>query len=290
MSMNGTGGVWRVRALRDAGGWSAATLTEDLDLSYRALLRGWDFLMLPDFGVFGELPPAIQAYKLQQRRWAIGMTQNLRRHARALLGARRYSPAAKIMGLMHLSQYAVQPLLLLMFLLTPVLLASDLFARLPNLSPLGISGIIPLLVMITGQRALHADWPHRLLALPVQGVIGAGMALNNTIGVLAALGPWRASREFLRTPKFGGEGGGRAWQSSRYALSPDWITLGELVLGAYALLGTALALRTLPALAPYLLTYAAGFWGIAGWNLAQAWSRLARSPDLSAEDAEARPA
>ncbi len=265
MSMNGTGAVWRVAALADAGGWSAATLTEDLDLSYRALLRGWEFLYLPDVAVPGELPPQIQAYKLQQRRWAAGMTACLMRHAVPLIRSRRYGPGRKLMGLAHLSQYAVQPLILLLFLLTPVLIRGGMFRRLPNLAVLGVVGAIPLLIMVIAQIELHADWRRRLLWLPVQGLIGAAVVLNNTLGVLSVLVRPGRMREFKRTPKFN-----RArWSESGYALRVDAVTWGEIGLGLYALWGANAAYHHFPALLPYCLGYAVSFFTFAGWNIAQ---------------------
>lgn len=270
VSMNGTGAVWRVAALADAGGWSAATITEDLDLSYRALLRGWRFLYRPDIAVPGEIPPQIQAYKLQQRRWATGMTENLLRHALPLLRSGRYSPLAKFMGLVHLGSFAVQPLILAIFLLTPVLIAGDMFAQMPDLSLVfGTVGVIPPLIMILGQMTLRRRWWRTLWLMPVQGWLGVGMALNNTVGVLAALHPPDRPRAFTRTPKFDGRAAFPGWITSRYALPPDAVTVGELILGLYALGGVILALDRLPALVPYLLTYALAFTGIALANIAQ---------------------
>jgi len=75
MNFNGTAGVWRRRAIEDAGGWSDATLTEDLDLSYRAQLRGWRGLFLPEVAVPGEVPADAAAFKSQQFRWAKGSLQ-----------------------------------------------------------------------------------------------------------------------------------------------------------------------------------------------------------------------
>lgn len=278
MSMNGSGGVWRVAALQDAGGWSADTLTEDLDLSYRALLRGWRFRYLPAVAVPGELTPQVQAYKVQQRRWATGMTQNLLRHALPLLKARRYAPWQRVMGLIHLGQYAVQPLVLLTLLLTPPLAASGALARLPALGALSAAGIIPPLMMILGQRALYPDWPRRLLAMPIQGMIATALVLNNTLGVLDALLGTRAAREFRRTPKFNVTGGD-GWARSRYALPADRVTLGELALGLYALGGLLVAVRHAPALIAYFATYVVSLTGFALWNLAQTWQiRRAERP------------
>ena len=98
MSMNGTGGIWRINAIKDSGGWSSSTLTEDLDLSYRALMKGWDFLYLVDVPVPGELPPQVQAYKMQQARWATGSTECLIKHAVPLNAIQPLFTCQKIYG------------------------------------------------------------------------------------------------------------------------------------------------------------------------------------------------
>jgi hypothetical protein len=165
----------------------------------------------------------------------------------------------------------VQPLILLIFLLTPFLIWGDMFRRLPNLSVLGGVGAIPVLIMLTGQMTLYADWPRRLLYLPLQGLIGAAMVLNNTLGVLAALHRPGVRREFKRTPKFNAA----PWSASRYTLRIDAVTLGEIALGGYALGGGYLALHKLPALLPYFLSYAASFFFFAAWNVHQT-ARLRR--------------
>jgi cellulose synthase/poly-beta-1,6-N-acetylglucosamine synthase-like glycosyltransferase len=288
MSMNGSGAVWRTAALRDAGGWSPATVTEDLDLSYRALMRGWEFIYLVGVPVPGELPPQVQAYKVQQNRWATGMTECLIRHALPLLRSRRYGWGKKFMGIMHLSQYAVQPLILLMFLLTPALLWGDMFRRLPNLGFLGAVSVIPLLLVAVAQAELRRDWYRRLLYLPVQLLVGAALVLNNTAGVLAALHPPGIQREFRRTPKFNVTRQGQNWFGSRYTLAVDAITLGEIALGAYAVGGTFLALERLPALALYMASYALSFFGFAFSNIYQTrqCSEGRRRVEIACQDAK----
>ena len=81
MNFNGTAGVWRRRAIEEAGGWQHDTIAEDLDLSYRAQLAGWKALYLPDVVAPAELPPLVSAFKQQQYRWAKGATQTLRKLA-----------------------------------------------------------------------------------------------------------------------------------------------------------------------------------------------------------------
>jgi cellulose synthase/poly-beta-1,6-N-acetylglucosamine synthase-like glycosyltransferase len=276
MSMNGTGGLWRVAAIYDAGGWSSSTLTEDLDLSYRALMKGWDFLYLVDVPVPGELPPQVQAYKMQQARWATGSTECLIKHAIPLLRSSQFSTPKKFMGLMHLSQYLVQPFILLLFLLTPPLLWGDMFTKIPDLRIIGVFSIIPPLLIIWSQAELYRDWRRRLLFFPVQFVVGAAVVLSNTRAVLAAFHKPGIEREFKRTPKFRLTKQGEEWGSSHYALEIDAITIGEFALALYALFGFYLALQNLPALAPYMLAYTISFTIFAYWNIYQSTARLAR--------------
>lgn len=275
MSMNGTGGVWRVSAIEDAGGWRSDTLTEDLDLSYRALMRGWDFLYLVDVAVPGELPPQVQAYKRQQARWATGSTECLIRHIRPLMASARFSPLGKLMGVMHLAQYVVQPIILLIFLLTPILLYDGAFARLPDLRLLTAVGVVPLGMIALAQIELYDDWRRRLLFFPIQFMTAVAIVLSNSHAVLAAVIRPRRRREFWRTPKYriDDRQAARHWQQSAYRLRPDAGIIGELLLAGYALFGLALALKTSPPFAPYMLTYAVSFGFFAGWNLWQGGQR-----------------
>ncbi|GAB4517513.1 MAG: glycosyltransferase family 2 protein [Anaerolineae bacterium] len=272
MSMNGTGGIWRVEAIHDAGGWSSTTLTEDLDLSYRAFMRGWDFLYLVDVAVPGELTPLVQSYKVQQARWATGSTQCLLKHLPTLLLSPRLTWAEKLMGLLHLAQYAVQPVILMLFLLTPVLLWGDMFRHLPNLTIVALVSIIPPLVIALGQYELYADWRGRLLYFPVQFMAGVAIVLSNTRAVIAALKKPEA-HEFKRTPKFRLTERKHTLRRVRGVEQRiDTTTIGELCLAVYALVGLLFALRSFPALAPYMLSYAASFTVFAVWNIYQTWA------------------
>ncbi|NDJ75604.1 MAG: glycosyltransferase [Chloroflexi bacterium] len=272
MAMNGTGGIWRRETIDDAGGWSHDTLTEDLDLSYRAFLKGWRFRYIVDVAVPGEVPPQLMAYKVQQARWAKGSTQCLRKHARPLLRS-NLTPLQKMMGLLHLGQYAIQPFVLLLFGLTPLVLLSGLLHRLP-LGVLGIAGLAPPIIITMGQVALYQDWPRRLLYFPVLTLLTTGMMLNNSRAVLEGL--WsRAPNEFKRTPKFHVVRRGEAWASTGYALRPDWTTVGEVLLGVYAVAGLVSAFIAFPPMVPYMVVYVVAFGLVAGWSLRQAL-RLSR--------------
>ena len=261
---NGTGGVWRRGCIEAAGGWSADTLTEDLDLSYRAQLAGWRSLFLPEVEAPGEIPPQLAAYKQQQSRWATGNTQCLRKLAGPLISS-DLRLAQKIMAIQHLCQYLPQPLMLLMLLLTPPLLLSGGLAGLP-LAPLALVGLAPPLMYIASQMRLYGNRGAlgALTAFPALLFIGTGMSLSNSLAVIAAL--LGLKTPFRRTPKFA-----RDWRSSQYALSADHTLWLEAVLTVYALWAAALAWEIQRELCPYLLIYALSFAAVAGWSLRESF-------------------
>ena len=255
---NGSGGVWRRACIEAAGGWSADTLTEDLDLSYRAQLKGWRSLFLPDIEAPGEIPPQLAAYKQQQARWAMGNTQCLVKLARRIAGA-DLSRMGKIMAVQHLCQYLPQPLMLILLLLTPPLLLAEALAGLP-LAPLGLLALAPPLMYVAGQMRLYDDWLRGLRAFPALLFIGTGLSLNNSLAVMAALLGIRVG--FRRTPKFADD-----WRGSPYAMRADISILLELGLMLYAFIAAWLAWRIQPELCVYLLIYAISFATVAGWSL-----------------------
>jgi len=259
---NGTGGVWRRACIDDAQGWSADTLTEDLDLSYRAQMRGWQSLFLPDIEVPGEIPPQLAAYKQQQSRWAMGNTQCLLKLAKPILRT-QLSLSQKIMAIQHLCQYLPHPLMLLLLLLTPPLLLANALVDLP-LAPLGILGLAPPLMYVVGQMRLHDNWLSQLKAFPALLFIGTGISLSNTLAVIGAF--TGAKVEFRRTPKFVQD-----WSRNQYALQADLTSLLEIGLVLYALWGAWLAWHTQRELVIYLLIYAVSFATVSLWTLLEAW-------------------
>ncbi|MBE2269852.1 MAG: glycosyltransferase [Anaerolinea sp.] len=260
MNFNGSGGVWRVKAIHEAGGWQDTTLTEDLDLSYRAQLIGWRFLYLPDVVVPGELPPEIAAYKQQQARWAKGGTQCFALLFRPVWTHPRLTLMQKLMATMHLAQYLVHPVIIVMILVTPPLLLTGAFKNI-SLGWLGIVGLGPPILYVISQQAIYGDWQRRVLALPTLIALGTGMAWSNT---RAVMGGFFLSRkeEFKRTPKF-------AQQRTRgsYARLSNRSFLFELLLSLYAGWGVIVAYRAAPTFIPYLLVYAVAFGLIAWWGV-----------------------
>jgi cellulose synthase/poly-beta-1,6-N-acetylglucosamine synthase-like glycosyltransferase len=285
MHFNGTGGVWRRTCLEESGGWQTDTLCEDLDLSYRAQVRGWRFLYLPDVDVPSELPPQILAFKRQQARWAQGSVQCLRKLSVPILRSAHLSRLQKLMAMVHLSGYLTYPLMVLMLLLAPLAAHSALNGsrRLQFLAPACLG---PLLVYVTSQWAVYRDWKRRLLSFPLMVLVGTGIAWSNVLGIWRGLRRWGGV--MLRTPKFCLEGQKGMWTDSLYRLSRGDAVVGEVALALYAGVGAALAWRTgADDVLPFLLLYAAAFGLVAVLSIVETW-RGFRSETAGENDLDTR--
>ena len=280
-SFNGSCGLWRRRCIEESGGWQADTLTEDFDLSYRAQLRGWRFVFVRDVVVPGEVPPQIQAYTQQQARWALGSTQVLLKLGVPLLTS-DLSLRQRIMGFLQLCQYAIQPVMLLAVMLTPLMILTHSLVNL-SIAPLGVVGFGAPMLCIFGQQALYYDWVKRSFYFPALMVFSSGLAVNNSRAVLAALLGRRF--EFHRTPKFHIEGKPNRWQRSRYAAAIRNDVIWEVAFAIYMLLAMALSYEVEPSFVPYFLLYALAFLIVAGWGLKDRWSM--QRPVQRARSAEA---
>lgn len=273
MSFNGAAGVWRRRCVEEAGAWQADTLCEDLDLSYRAQLAGWECLYVPTVEAPAEVPPQITAFKLQQSRWAQGSVQTLRKLAGRIARSHQLSWVQKAMALVHLSSYLAHPLMVLVLLLSlPLLLPGSI--RLP-LDWLGPACLGPPLVYAISQQQLYTDWRRHLRALPMLVLIGIGIAWCNAQAAWRGLTHWGGT--FARTPKFRLEGRRGRWSDSGYRLEADGSVVGEIVLALYALVALVVALATGQyGMVPFLLLYAASFGTVAGMALAETYAARPR--------------
>lgn len=232
LNFNGTAGVWRRACIQNAGGWQGDTLTEDLDLSYRAQLRGWRILYLPDITIPGELPVLITAFKRQQFRWAKGSIQTARKLLIHLWRSRQ-PLRIKLTSTIHLTNYMVHPLILLNLVLTlPVLLSrSPMLDLMPLFS---IAALGPILMYWIAMGNSGKSRAARLPTLVMLLVTGMGLSLNNTLAVLEALLGIRSS--FLRTPKFNIHGSNPSFLRKEYQVPVDRMTLIEILLAFYALI------------------------------------------------------
>ena len=234
-NFTGTAGIWRREAIEDSGGWSADTLTEDLDLSYRAQLRGWRAAYLENLVVPEELPVSIDAYRRQQSRWATGSFQSAFKLLIPVLRSRNRG-AIKLQATVHLLAYGIGPLMLLQLMCYPVLLITLGRHGLPW--PLADAAIlvVPIAVspwfgFIVAQTRLGRRWWSGLPSLVCQ-VVGAGMSLTALLALFRAT---RRGGKFIRTPKYRIEKPGQEWRHQAYVRIGDPRALGEAVFGIGAL-------------------------------------------------------
>lgn len=204
-NFNGTAGVWRRAAIEEAGGWSGDTLTEDLDLSYRALLSGWEFVFLKDVTVPAELPATMEDFRTQQARWTKGSIEVGRKLLPRILGA-PLSFATKLEAFVHLTNNLSYPLLVLLSLLVipSVAVRHELgLLRLLWLDlPLFlVSSLSVGLFYLVAQRDLGRGAGCELRLVPMMMSLGIGMSVGNAIGVVEAL--LGRPTGFVRTPKRG---------------------------------------------------------------------------------------
>jgi cellulose synthase/poly-beta-1,6-N-acetylglucosamine synthase-like glycosyltransferase len=261
-NFNGTAGVWRREAIETSGGWQHDTLTEDLDLSYRAQLGGWRFLFLPDVVSPAEVPVEMNSFKSQQHRWAKGSIQTCIKLLPRILRSKQPF-RVKAEAFFHLSANFNY---LLMSLLS-ILMFPSMWVR----YNMGWSEMllidVPLFFAATAsvgnfyvvsQRELYADWRQRLRYVPFLMSIGIGLCVNNTRAVLEAI--FGKQSEFNRTPKYGIEREGDEWVGKKYHQSVGVQPIIELALGLY-FTGTvfyALANQIYGTL-PFLMLFQVGF-------------------------------
>src|SRR5439155_1837033 len=218
MHFNGTAGVWRRSTIDDAGGWQHDTLTEDLDLSYRAQLKGWQFVYLPQFCAPAELPPEMLAFKQQAHRWTKGSMQTAIKLLPRILRSKHLGYRIKTEAFFHLTCTIVYPMMVLLtIMMYPAFIYVDgpwknwHFAKaMFSLSLFVVATCSASTFFVFAQRELfgkQATWKS-ILHLPMLMALGVGTCVNNTKAVFEAV--WGAIKrkpcEFVRTPKYGVSG------------------------------------------------------------------------------------
>jgi cellulose synthase/poly-beta-1,6-N-acetylglucosamine synthase-like glycosyltransferase len=270
----GTGGIWRKKAIEEAGGWQHDTLTEDLDLSYRAQLLGWKFVYREDVVTPAELPEDVSAFRAQQFRWAVGTVQTQRKLLRRVLGA-PLPFGARVEAFFHLTPHFAYPLtLLLSVILLPLVLL------LPAHNSWAVFAIdIPLFFGTTGSLAAFYAMAERAQgrrardALPiVPALIALGVGLTPLITKALVRGYRTMAGEFVRTPKKGSTG------LARYRSSLT-VPLAESLLCLVSLASTAASVRTGHYVAtPFAALFTAGYGYMAGKMLLEQIERARVAP------------
>jgi cellulose synthase/poly-beta-1,6-N-acetylglucosamine synthase-like glycosyltransferase len=321
MHFNGTAGVWRRQTIGDAGGWQHDTLTEDLDLSYRAQMRGWQFVYLPQYAAPAELPPEMIAFKQQAHRWTKGSMQTAIKLLPRILRSRQLPPRIKIEAFFHLTNTLVYPLMVLLTLLMyPTFF--NVVSPFKNDSWGQYIFSISLFILATcsattffafGQKELFgrvAGW-RCVLYMPVLMGLGVGVCLNNARAVWEAIvGSMRRkadrrSGEFIRTRKYGVAGQIRATSSRErvFTFSRLALPIVEIAFGCYMACCLWISVWYLCGLwpgqpmsglgtVPFLLIFAGGylyvgFGSLSAMHQMHRESRLAEAREAEAEVADA---
>ena len=261
-NFNGTAGMWRKAAIMGAGGWQHDTITEDMDLSYRAQLAGWKFVYAPEISVPAELPSDMSSFKSQQNRWAKGSAQT----ARKLLGRIMRAPVpfeVKSEACFHLTNNVAYVFLLVLAMLQ----LPNMLIRRQMAHPALLLLDVPLFLATCGSvaafylvahRDLRGGWTGAIKWLPVMMALGIGLAVNNGRAVLAGL--FGGDVEFVRTPKRGDAHEDGAASIARYRGRWSWHNTIELAFALYCVLTLLTAITTQSwASIPFVLLFSAGF-------------------------------
>jgi len=278
-NFNGTAGVWRKSCIEDAGGWQHDTLTEDLDLSYRAQLRGWKFVYLRDVTCPSELPVGMRAFKSQQFRWMKGSAQ-VARKILPVVWRSDLSLARKLELSVHLTQNMSFVLVLALSLCVyPAVLMeyahgwlASPFLQLPLIFLASVSVVLFYAEAVAGARS---DWIGRLRWFPALMSLAIGLSVSNTQAIVEGLAGRKSP--FHRTPKYDVRGG-RGAVPAAYRIRPHWTTVCELALAAWfaAVLAVVLS-RGLLWGAPFVLLFLFGYLYVGALSAGVPWPRRART-------------
>jgi cellulose synthase/poly-beta-1,6-N-acetylglucosamine synthase-like glycosyltransferase len=277
INFNGTAGIWRKSCIEDAGNWHSDTLAEDLDLSYRAQLRGWKFMFLNDVTSPAELPADINGLKTQQFRWTKGAVETAIKIL-PMVWKSELPLKIKAECTVHLTSNIVFPFILLTALLNvPLVVIKNTVEGYDSIFTLmGIfvlASVSTFMFYMYAQRAIHLDWRRRLMLFPVFMAGSMGFAVNNTKAVFEALIGKKSA--FMRTPKYKIVTGKDDWKKKKYVQKQlGGAIIAELFFTLYFIVGISISLFYLEIAAiPFQLLFLAGFGTVGTLSLRHALSR-----------------
>jgi len=285
-NFNGTAGIWRRKAISDAGGWQHDTLTEDLDLSYRAQMRGWKFVFVQDVVSKAEIPVEMTAFKTQQHRWAKGSIQTCKKLLPRIL-ASDLPRAVKTEAAFHLTSNFAYPLMVLLsILMFPAMVIRynmGWYEMMIVDVPLFVGATMSVCSFyLMSQREIFGEtWKGSLKYLLATLAVGIGLSINNSKAVLEALLGHKSG--FARTPKYRVERADDEWKEKRYRGHMSFAPFFELALGIYFACMTYYAVcnRILWTL-PFILLFQAGFFYTAALSLYQSLGKIAQVAEQEA--------
>jgi cellulose synthase/poly-beta-1,6-N-acetylglucosamine synthase-like glycosyltransferase len=263
-NFNGTAGVWRRRAIDEAGGWQHDTLTEDTDLSYRAQLKGWKFLYLQDVECPAELPVEMTAFKTQQARWAKGLIQTSKKILPPVLKSKE-SLHVKLEAWYHLTANLSYPLMIVLsVLLLPAMIIrfyQGWFQMMYIDLPLFIASTFSIssFYLVSQRELFPKSWPRAILYLPFLMALGIGLTVTNTRAVLEALVGKQSA--FARTPKYRVESRKDKVRANKYRRGLGWVPWIELLIGCYFAVTVYYAVENENYITvPFLILFVVGYW------------------------------
>jgi cellulose synthase/poly-beta-1,6-N-acetylglucosamine synthase-like glycosyltransferase len=275
-NFNGTAGLWRKRCIAEAGGWQHDTLTEDLDLSYRAQIAGWKFIFLTDVVTPAELPVDMNGFKSQQHRWTKGSIQTCKKLLPTIW--RSELPfLIKLEATGHLtSNFAYLLLACLCVLLHPSTGGPQGWVRTLLIDvPIFLTASVSVtLFYICAQRELHPrTWMKEILLLPCLLALGVGLSINNARAVLEAV--FNHQSDFARTPKYGIERNKQPWRTCKYMPLKSLLPIAEIGFAIYFTYFVYYAIAHRQFLSvPFLLMFQGGFLYVSLSSLAPWWPRF----------------
>lgn len=275
INFNGTGGVWRKQCIEDAGNWHADTLTEDLDLSYRAQLIGWRFVFLKDFTSPAELPSEINALKAQQFRWTKGAVETAKKIL-PLVWKSKVPLRVKLQSTFHLTNNLVFPFILLAAILNVPLIfiknsgAHEIYFAIMSLFVLAF--VSSFLFYLYSQKDIRTDWRRRIVLFPLFMAGSMGLAVNNSRAVFEGL--MNRKSEFVRTPKFKQESEKDTFIGNKYLNKKLGLSVFvEAVLAVYCFIGVLSSIYFMElASIPFQVLFTLGFSFIAYTSIKHAYA------------------
>lgn len=267
INFNGTGGIWKKECIEDAGNWHADTLTEDLDLSYRAQLKGWKFIYLRDFTTPSELPAEMNALKAQQFRWTKGAIETAKKIL-PLVWKAHIPLRIKLQSTFHLTNNIVFPFILLAGILNVPLVfiknAGPYWNFFNFMAIFVVAFISSFMMYYYAQKDVYADWRKKIALFPLFMAGSMGLALNNTRAVIEGLRGKKS--EFVRTPKFKVVSKQDMLnKNNKYfaTLKVDRSAFVELLLALYCLVGVVASVYFMEIAAlPFQIMFFLGFAGV----------------------------